>query len=395
MKKGIGMTRKAAVVMAALALILSSACIVAEQEDKIIREVEPPKEVSKLVSANTNYAVGSASLVAMDDMSGFPVKDDLLNLGSDPGGVGVTSVFGAERVTMVERSADEVLFLNPANNLAVIDSYTVGAGFWDGNPQDVLVYSKEKAYVSRWGDDDVLVLNPTTGAKPASITFAGIPDNADGLARPAAMMMAGNSVLVALQDMDVSFGFGSTAIGTGKLAVINPADDTVSTSVDLGFYNPIDLEYSERNELVLVACAGRFGDSFWMAHPEESAVLAVQPHPPYGVTTIITGDSVGGNIYKVEEDGRGNAYILVANGFMNEDRMLKLDLSTGTVDPDFRFPDVSNFNEDLSDLAVTPEGYLAVGDRIGRRIVVFDILGDVAIGYVPLTVAPMEFAVLE
>ncbi len=378
-----------------LVMLVISGCIGEEPGD--VEEKGTWDHVPRLVVAGSDYVTGSAALVKMDEGQGFPATEPGHTLDSDPGGIDVSYEFDPPRAFVTGRAKDTIFVLNTVD-AALLDSFTVGQGFWTANPQDVLVVSREKAYVTRQGNDDILVIDPEDGHRLGNITFttpAGVE------ASPADMVMAGGTVFVALQNMHAGFGFGSTLMEKGELAVVDPAADIVVDTIELDRYNPVKLVYLADRHLVIASCAGRYTDAIYPDpgdyHPEESALEAVFASPPYTRTTLLTGEdpALDGNLYDLAVDHLYYAYVLVASGFANEDRLLKMDLITGEVDPGFRYPAVSTGNDDLAGLAISPGDFLAAGDRTNSEVVVFDLVSEAIIGNVDLALPPASLGVAE
>lgn len=373
-----------------------SGCVTEEGDEVLVRWYERTS-FSEVVSANSDWSAASASQTEMNDAKGFPLKNENALSAEAVGGMDVTGAFGGKRAYIVAHTPDSILVLDMENSGALLDSFTVGSV--DYNAYDVLVISPDKAYVSRqgYGYDDVLIMNPQTGERTGSIDFSAVAGlNADGLARPADMIMVDDSVYVALQNLDVSWGTGSTVIGQGIVAVVDPHTDTIETTVALSRYVPYRLLYSPESDTIFVANAGRFGDSSWTPHPEESALEVIRAYPPYATYEIVGGDTsyINGNIKDVAVDGRGRAWLLVAeNGFIPPERIVRVDAYTGAHLGSY--PETPIGSEKFSGIVHTPEGFIAVGDQENNRILVMDSITDAVIGSVPLSLPPVSLAVVE
>src|SRR4030042_1097123 len=119
--------------------------------------------------------------------------------------------------------------------------------------------------------------------------------------------------------------------------MVDPALDTIETTITLNYADPARLYYSQRGNMVACASAGLFCGSGGAPLIDRSGIEVFSARPPYLLTDIIAGDDPGiqGNIFDLAVDARGSAYFLVATGVDNKDRALKLDLSTRVQDPGF------------------------------------------------------------
>ncbi len=91
---------------------------------------------------------------------------------------------------------DNIEVVNPAG-WSVLREFSVGSG---SNPQDIAVISATRAYVSRYESNDLLEVNPSTGAALGTISLAAFADG-DGLCEMHRMILVGNRLFVELQRM--------------------------------------------------------------------------------------------------------------------------------------------------------------------------------------------------
>ncbi|HUT56121.1 MAG TPA: hypothetical protein VM658_22205 [bacterium] len=395
MREKAWMGRMGALAAAALvAGMLAVGCGRSDEETVYVLRVAGA--VSHLVSANTDYMTGGATLVRMDAGQGFPVWDNTAALDSDIGAVETFTVRGVELAFVVGRMTDSIYVLNPGAGLTLSRTLPVGPGFWAENPQDVLVVSDDKAYVTRHGSDDILIINPLTGDSLGHITFAGIPTNADGLARPADMVMAGDTVFVALQNLDIDYNWGKASVENGILAVIDPVTDTVGDTVMLSTANPQRLLYDRELGMVVVINAGLYFDDTGQPQKDRSGIELVSTRPPYAHSVAVMGDDpeVDGNIYDGALWQGYTAYVLVTEGWANVDRAIKVNLVSGAVDAGFRYPAFGTGDDDLSGIVTTGDGWLAVGDRRASGIFIMDLTSDAPAALAQTALPPMYLGVV-
>jgi len=166
---------------------------------------------------------------------------------------------------VVDRGNVALLVLDPAT-CGVRRQLSVSTGF-RANPHDVVVLSETKAYVTRYeknlsvtdpastsGGDDILVVNPATGAVTGRIPLASYAAPVDGAtiqARPDRAVIAAGKVFVTLGSQDAHFA----ATGEGRVVVIDPATDQVTASLALtGLSSCSEMDVRPSEATLYVAC---------------------------------------------------------------------------------------------------------------------------------------------
>jgi hypothetical protein len=157
---------------------------------------------------------------------------------------------------------DFVQVVDPAT-LATLDQFSTGNGT---NPQDIVVVTPTKAYVTLYERDEILIVNPQTGMHTGSIDVSMFSD-ADGLPEAAGMAMVGDRVFVALQRLDRPGGF--VAANPSLLVVVNAITDQIVDvdavapgvqAIALTGRNPFtDLVVDPVRGKIVVGAAGNFG----------------------------------------------------------------------------------------------------------------------------------------
>ncbi len=113
---------------------------------------------------------------------------------------------------------DNVQVVDPANGYATVRQFSVGSGT---NPQDIAFASPSKAYVSRLGSPDLLVVDPGTGTATGTVSLAAWAD-ADGNPEAARMAVVGDLLFVALERLT-----NFVPADTGLVVVVDMRADTV------------------------------------------------------------------------------------------------------------------------------------------------------------------------
>ena len=147
--------------------------------------------------------------------------------------------------------------------LATSHQFSTGNGT---NPQDIVVVSPAKAYVSLYDDDELLIVNPQTGSHTGAIDLSMFSD-ADGLPEAAGMALVGDRAFVALQRLDRPGGF--IAANPSTIVVIDTASDAIVDvdpiapglqGIALTGRNPFtDLAFDPVRKQLVVGEVGNFG----------------------------------------------------------------------------------------------------------------------------------------
>ena len=122
-------------------------------------------------------------------------------------------------IYIIERFlGDNIIVLNPADLRTPVVQFSVGNG---ANPQDIELFSADKAYVSRYASTALLVVDPRDGSQLGEIDLSVLADT-DGLPEMGQMAAVGSRLYVALQRLD---NFAPTEFSC--LAVIDMNSDAV------------------------------------------------------------------------------------------------------------------------------------------------------------------------
>jgi hypothetical protein len=298
---------------------------------------------------------------------------------------------------------DNIQVLATGHNFASVAQFSVGNG---SNPQDILVISPDKAYVTRYESpyNDVLIVHPLSGKTLGTIPLAAYASNPDHLPRPAAMLRVGDLAFIALQNLDASFNWGEDTLEPGRLVVVDvrtdqvvDADTTTSEPdpILLSTRNAQALAYSANQDLIYVASAGLFVQY----HPEWGGLEAVDPNTLKSMGVILTGSDPGinGNVENLALTPGSDAYLLVSalsagNNFQS--KVIQVSLSSG-----LPLATIYTAASDamISDLALDPQGLLLIADRWPKRpaLVIYDTASGKFMNPVPLEPPPFSLALWE
>jgi hypothetical protein len=205
---------------------------------------------------------------------------------------------------------DNVSVHDPDNGFALIGEYSVGAG---SNPQG-MAFSPDgaKAYVSRQEEDDVLVVEPLTGAVLGSIDLSAWAD-ADGSAELGQLLRVGDYIFVAVGRLDRDFYW--LPVGDSYLAVIDTQSDALLDvdpeqpglqAILLTGTNPAWELHLDPEEKIVLSCVGSFG-------LQDGGVERVDPVALASEGFLIDEAALGGDVNDVAIASADAAYAIVSD----------------------------------------------------------------------------------
>jgi hypothetical protein len=274
----------------------------------------------------TDYSTGTLGVVDLDTRA---VTPDVAVVSSDPFGRWYKGL-----LYVVNRYGfDNVQVIDPAQGYATVRQFSVGNG---SNPQDIAFASETKAYVSRLGSPDLLIVDPASGAGLGTISLAGFAD-ADGIPEAAQMTVVGDLLFVALARLT-----NFVPADTGLVAVVDMRADTVldvdpvtpgRQALRLHGLNPstdfaVTSTGTNGDTHLWIGCTGRWGDLD--GGVEEIVVPGRNLQTSELIRSAgfaITEAALGGDATKVVMDDYGHAYAIVDAGGITS--LVSWDPSTG------------------------------------------------------------------
>jgi hypothetical protein len=198
---------------------------------------------------STAGAIAEVSVIRGNEIH---VQRELEFVSSDP----VLRLTGGATYAVNRFTFDNLQRLDPGASFRTAWQAGVGEG---SNPQDVLQLAYDRALVSRYEPpfDDVAIFDPQSGVIRSTIPLGEWAENRHGTPRASRMVLADETVFVGLQDIDRGF----TEFREGKLAVIDPTLEQVSSVIPLGGKNPSEIEVirgADGRTRLYVAMAGIF-----------------------------------------------------------------------------------------------------------------------------------------
>jgi len=277
----------------------------------------------------TDYTSGTLSVV---DLATRVVTCDVAVVSSDP----VARCYRGLIYVVNRYGYDNVQVIDPARGYVTVRQFSVGNGT---NPQDIAFASPSKAYVSRLGSPDLLIVDPSTGATLGAIALAAWAD-ADGNPEAARMAVVGDLLFVALERLS-----NFAPAGTGLVVVVDMRADTVYDAdpltpgkqvVRLSGMNPSTSFAAVPGggaspELHLyIGCTGRWG--VLDGGIEEIVVPKQDGGEPGAIRSTgfaITETALGGDVVDVVGYGPEHSYAILADLSSNTS-LVSWDPATGT-----------------------------------------------------------------
>ncbi len=214
-------------------------------------------------------------------------------------------------------NADNIQVLDPNSGYSTTLQFSVGAGL---NPQDIAFVNGSKAYVSRYGSAELLIVNPATGKQTGTINLSAYAD-ADGIPEMAQMYITGGKLYVAIQALDRDSFFAPT--GQSAVVVIDTATDTVITAISLPFQNPFGAFVKLSNGLLAISCVGSF-------FAEDGGVATIDTATNTASASSVTEAFLGGQIGNTVFTSNSKGFTIISDSSFNT-ILAMFDTSAGTV----------------------------------------------------------------
>ncbi len=268
---------------------------------------------------------------------------------------------------VIERfGCDNVRVLDPANGFQLVRQFSVGNG---SNPNDIVVVSPTKAYVTRYDSPDLWIVNPSTGAFVGAISLAAFAD-ADDIPEMNRMALVGGRVFVTVQRNDRDAFFSPT--DSSAVVVIDPVTDMLVDcdaaapgvqGILLPFQNPTTELVVDPSGRLVVGCTGFYGAN-------DGGVVRIDPLA-LAVDAIETTEvALGGDVADVVPASAGRGFVVLSDASFNT-VCKPYDRATGTVGTAVYA--TAGFN--LADAEANDRGELWLCDRTPASpgIRVFDV----------------------
>jgi DNA-binding beta-propeller fold protein YncE len=289
-------------------LAFAAALALAACEEDTVSSGPPPVHGDFAFVTTTDFQTGSASIVTADDSVLTAIKDV-----ASPHSDAVARAFGGLIYVLNRQGADNVQVIDPLDGFRTRKQFSVGNG---ADPEDIVFQNPSRAFVSRYNEDQIWIVNPKTGQRSGLIDFSWLAD-ADLVPEMAHMVKVGNRVFVAVRRLDrTTPSFDPT--GTSYVAVFDATTQqfldaepgtTGTQAIELATANPFgEMVYNAASGKIWVPTVGFFG----------LADGGVELLDPVALTTsgiVISETTLGGDITDVValDANRGAAIVSDSN----------------------------------------------------------------------------------
>jgi hypothetical protein len=241
------------------------------------------------------------------------------------------------------------------------------------NPHDVAVVGPHKAYVTRYDERALWIVDPGAGScagfREGAIDLGAFAD-ADGLPEMDQMALVGDRLFVSVERLDRTRRFAPT--GPSALVVVDTATDQVTGSIELAGSNV----FGDASGIVREPGTGKLvvatvGDFF---RTGDGGLERVDPESLASEGFVITESALGGNVtdFVLASPTKGYAVLFVPSA-PPRNVLVAFDPSRGVVTR--RLLTSVNY---LADVALAPDGTLWLADQTlpAPGIRIFDVETD-------------------
>lgn len=303
-------------------------------------EEEDPYTTALVVTSD--YSTGAYGTVSLDD---YEATKEIDSIYSD-----AACRFDSSTDTpflILRYGSDAIDVLDP-DTFKIETEYSVEAM---SNPYDIAVVSEERAYVPRYGSEEMLIVNPFTGKQDGTVDFGDYSDE-DGTPEMTESAVFDGTVYVPVQRLDSSW----TPVGKSYVVLVDAETGDIDGDIELTGTNPYGgPQYSEALGQFVIAEPGSSADL------ENAGIELLNPETDEVSGFIITEDELGGNVYKGLVLTETKGYALIGAGEYGADTHVV------TFNPETGKKEDSVLEGDgwvYGDIALTPDGSeLWVADR--------------------------------
>lgn len=306
----------------------------------------------RVLTVTTDYASGSVSFFPVN--APWTPQPDLEPVCAD-----ATARVHDGLVYAINRyGCDNIQVIDPST-WTTLREFSVGA---QTNPQDIVVIGPSRAYVSRYETNDLLEVDPSSGAVLGTISLASFAD-ADGLCEMHRMIRSGDRLFVQVQRMfrqawpdpwlpSPPSQLVVIDLATRQIVDVDPASPGVQ-GIALAGLNPIaPMQLDPHTGDILVPLAGRYGVT------DAGGVERVDPVALASRGFAVTEAVLGGDLIDFALWSPDRAYAIVSDASFTT-ILEAWNPSTGQLLGVVYNPG----SYELSDLLTYPTGWLFVADR--------------------------------
>ncbi|MCB1161325.1 hypothetical protein KDL67_01415, partial [bacterium] len=250
----------------------------------------------------TDYVTGKFSVCESD--APWTATPDVATIHADA----VAREHGGLVYVVNRLGADNIQVLDPAQDFATVHEFSTGTA---SNPQSIAFSADgSRAYVPRQNADDVLIMDPETGATLGAVDLSAWADD-DGSCELGDCLAVGDRLFVAVLRLDRDFFW--LPVGDSYLAVIDMTTDTLVDcdpvapgvqAIPLTAADP-SWELGRAGELIHLSCVGTYGLL-------DGGVELVDPAALTSLGLCVTESALGGDVGDVVWVSATRAYAIVS-----------------------------------------------------------------------------------
>lgn len=329
------------------------------------------------IVVTSDFASGGLSAI---DVATRQVATNVATIHSDA----AVRVYGGLVYVVNRFGQDNIQIIDPGAGYVTRRQFSTGNG---SNPQDIVVVSATKAYVSRYGSAELLIVNPLDGLERGTISLAGFADS-DGLPEMARMERVGPYLFVACQRLT---NFAAT--NASVVAVIDIRTDQLVDrepivpgiqGVTLTGRNPLTaFAYDPAAGELLIGCVGAYGVA-------DGGIERIDATNPRSLGYAITEAAIGGDVVDIAWNSAAHSYAIVSDVSLNN-LLMSWNPTTGAAIDTVYAPGGFNLPDcevnDLGELYVCDNRITSPGVRIYRTVADTLLAGPLGTGLPPYQVA--------
>ncbi|MGH7729974.1 MAG: YncE family protein [Candidatus Eiseniibacteriota bacterium] len=295
------------------------------------------------IVVTSDFSTGGLSVI---DVATRQVATNVASVHSDA----TLRVYGGLIYVVNRFGQDNIQVIDPVSGYTTRRQFSTGNG---SNPQDIAFASPAKAYVSRYGSADLLIVDPRTGAERGTISLAAFAD-ADGLPEMARMALVEPWLFIACQRLT------NFAPANPSLVVDTRIDQVADTQplvpgkqpITLTGRNPFtDFVYDPASRELLIGCAGAFGAA-------DGGIERIDSEIPRSLGYAATESALGGDVLDLVWHRADHSYAIVADASFNN-LLVAWSTTTGAVTDTIYAPG----GYVLPDCEINSRGELYVADN--------------------------------
>lgn len=277
----------------------------------------PPSNV--ILATTSDFQSGTYSAISLD---GFAPANGLGPVHSDA--IARYNPYNGKVYILNRLGMDNIQILDPQNNYQTIKEISLPRG---SNPQDIAFSGANSAYISLYGEDYLLKIQPSTGNFLKQINTSHLADS-DGLPEAQNMFFYDQGpglLFVSLQRLARGNLFHTTDKST--VIVIDTTQDKIVREFTLNFTNPYSrFHYDSGQDRLYLSCVGEFGNYFALDGGIEVFELDPDANNIALLTPLVTESELGYEIVEFYPDPSQNIWALTSDSSL-ETSLRRIDWS--------------------------------------------------------------------